>query len=183
MEVSRSTDKNSCPPGYKIWSPRNKMDWQIVYIALGKDLSNYPNNTIVDVTHPYDNYCPGCKDNAMKSTNANIGTLWRTSDGSDWWLRDTKFREPSGDYSSNCYITVTNPDPNNVQFNDYNCDTHDGGITPFSKASEYFCQATQGKRSFNAKPDVLVQISAIVPVQKIRAQWFHSLNTLIQCGK
>ena len=147
IKVSRSTDKNSCPAGYKIWSPRNKNDWQIVWNALGKSKSNYPNNTIIDVTHPYDNFCPGCKNKPMKSTDANIirDKLWRTSDGTDWWLRDTKFSEPSGDYSANCYITITNPAPDNLQFNDYDCGTLDGKITPFQKTSEYFCQMAQGK--------------------------------------
>lgn len=148
MQVSRSTDKDSCPPGYKIWSPRNQKDWKIVWNALGKSKNNYPNNTVIDVTHPYDNYCPGCNDYPMNSNDGNIGKgkLWRTSDGTDWWLRDSKFSEPSGDYSANCYITVTNPVPDNLQFNDYDCSTLDGKITPFSKTSEYFCQIAQGKQ-------------------------------------
>ena len=40
--VRKSTEKNSCPDGFKIWSPRNKNDWTIVYNAMGKNINNYP---------------------------------------------------------------------------------------------------------------------------------------------
>ena len=39
LSVSKITDKNSCPDGYKIWSPRNKNDWEIVWKALGNDIN------------------------------------------------------------------------------------------------------------------------------------------------
>ena len=51
-EVRRITDKHSCPADYKIWSPRSKADWAIVYNAMGQDIGNYPSNPylIIDVT-------------------------------------------------------------------------------------------------------------------------------------
>ena len=68
LKVSKSTQKNSCPTGWKIWSPRNKNDWTIVYNALGQNFRNYPKKTalIVDVTRN-DNGCGGCKNYAMNS--------------------------------------------------------------------------------------------------------------------
>ena len=46
---------------------------------------------------------------------------WKTTDGSAWWLRDTKFINPSGDYNANCYLQVYDPTPDNVRFNDNEC--------------------------------------------------------------
>merc|ERR1711981_295060 len=37
--VRRSTETDSCPNGYKIWSPRNKNDWTIVFNAMGKSIN------------------------------------------------------------------------------------------------------------------------------------------------
>ena len=68
LKVSKSTQNNSCPIGWKIWSPRNKNDWTIVYNAMGKKLANYPKQPqlIVDVTRN-DNGCGGCDKYAMNS--------------------------------------------------------------------------------------------------------------------
>merc|ERR1712176_752535 len=49
FKVSKSTMKNSCPAGYKIWSPRNKNDWTRIYNAMSKK-----------------NGCGGCNKFAMK---------------------------------------------------------------------------------------------------------------------
>ena len=131
LKVSKSTDKNSCPSGWKIWSPRNKNDWTIVYNAMGKNLKNYPQkpHLIVDVTRPADK-CGGCTGSAMKSTTPQQRS-WTTTDGSAWWLRDSRFNEPNGDYQANCYLQLYDVNPNNVGFNDYKCG--------FS-SSDYLCQ-------------------------------------------
>ena len=131
LRVYRSTEKNSCPSGWKIWSPRNKNDWTLVYNALGKNFADYPNNPqlIVDVTRNQ-NGCPGCKNYAMNS-GVIEQVLWQTSDGSAWWLRNSRYNEPSGDYHANCYLEVQNADPNNVQFRDSLCNYG---------SSDYLCQ-------------------------------------------
>ena len=68
LKVSKSTEQNSCPSGWKIWSPRNKNDWTLVYNALGQDTANYPKSPIliVDVTRNA-NGCGWCTDYAMNS--------------------------------------------------------------------------------------------------------------------
>merc|ERR1711981_644002 len=85
--VRKSTETDSCPNGYKIWSPRNKNDWTIVFNAMGKSINKYPKKPhfIIDVTRPA-NGCGGCTKYAMKSTTSQQGS-WRTKDGSAWWLR------------------------------------------------------------------------------------------------
>ena len=130
-KVTKSTQANSCPSGWKIWSPRNKNDWTLVYNALGKNIKNYPRkpHLIVDVTRGA-NGCGGCTKYAMKS-GVSQQSSWKTTDGSDWWLRDSKYGEPNGDYHANCYLDVTNVDPNDVRFNDLNCG---------HSAEDYLCQ-------------------------------------------
>merc|ERR1712203_912165 len=134
--VRRSGDKSSCPTGWKIWSPRNKNDWTKVYNAMGKNINNYPKkpHLIVDVTRPA-NGCGGCTKYAMRSTTAQQGS-WRTTDGSAWWLRDAKYNEPNGDYHANCYLHVYDVNPNNVRFNDGNCNYY---------STEYLCQPAAKK--------------------------------------
>jgi len=98
---------------------------------LGKNIKNYPQKPhfIVDVTRPA-NSCGGCTKYAMKSSTAQQGS-WRTKDGSAWWLRDAKYNEPNGDYHANCYLHIYDVNPNNVRFNDGNCNYY---------STEYMCQ-------------------------------------------
>ena len=91
LRVKKSTDPNSCPSGWKIWSPRNKNDWIIVYNALGRNKGNYPFKPylLIDITRNQ-NGCGGCTSHAMKS-GVTQQSSWGTSDGSAWWLRDTTY--------------------------------------------------------------------------------------------
>ena len=133
LEVKKSTEKNSCPSGWKIWSPRNKDDWTLVYNALGKDFGKYPQNPnlIVDVTSQEG--CGGCSDYAMNS-GVSEQSSWKTSDGSAWWLRDSKYKEPSGNYHADCYLAILQVDPNDVKFDDRKCK---------ASSTDYFCQPVQ----------------------------------------
>merc|ERR1712032_1564576 len=135
MGVRKSTETDSCPNGWKVWSPRNKNDWTLVYNKMGKNINNYPKKPhfIIDVTRPA-NGCGGCKSYAMKS-GVSQQSSWRTKDGSAWWLRDSKYNEPSGDYHANCYLHVYDVNPNNVRFNDGSCSYY---------STEYLCQPTRG---------------------------------------
>merc|ERR1712019_267374 len=56
---------------------------------------------------------------------------WKTTDGSNWWLRDGRYNEPNGDYHANCYLHIYDVNPNNVRFNDGNCNYC---------STEYMCQ-------------------------------------------
>ena len=64
---------------------------------------------------------------------------WHTDDGAPWWLRDSKFNEPNGDYHANCYLHVYKVDPNDVQFNDANC-AH--------SSTDYMCQPVKGTQCY-----------------------------------
>ena len=137
LVVKRTTDPHSCPAGFKIWSPRNKNDWTIIFNAMGNKIGNYPQkhndperpSVLIDVTRR-ENGCGGCSNYAMKSDVPQQGS-WSTTDGSAWWLRDTKYIEPNGDYSANCYLEFTDMNPEEVKFNYRDCN---------AGSSDYLCQ-------------------------------------------
>lgn len=131
--VSRSTQKNSCPLGTKIFSPANINDWK-TFLKSAKPLRSP--SWIIDVTRPQ-NGCGGCTRNAMNSRNPAQGT-WRTSDGSAWWLRSTRYTEPNGDYTANCYLDLwkTPVNENSVMFNDHRCKAN---------SNAYYCQPVRSR--------------------------------------
>ena len=131
FKVSKINQQDSCPVGWKIWSPIDKADWTAVYNALGKSIKNYPRkpDLLVDVTRNT-NGCGGCKNYAMNSYVIQQSS-WRTSDGSSWWLRDSKFNQPAGNYYANCFLRVYDVDPKNVRFNYGSC---------ASASTDYLCQ-------------------------------------------
>jgi len=128
-DVRRSKDKNSCPRGTKIFAPSTKNDWRTLLGSTGP--LAHP-HWIVDITRPQ-NGCGGCTSNAMNSHNKNQKS-WVTSDGSPWWLRSSKYSQPSGDYSANCFLNLGKTKPANedsVTFDDKSCNYH---------SKSYYCQ-------------------------------------------
>merc|ERR1711907_205909 len=129
--VHRSTETNSCPDGWKIFSPRNKQDWETVASAVTINQLKSP-YAIVDITSPNNGCGEGCTAHPMNSDNSIQGNYWKTRDGSKWWLRSTKYGEPNGDYTANCYMQLHSiDDPNAITFNDGNCNYH---------SKTYLCQ-------------------------------------------
>jgi hypothetical protein len=127
LRVHKRGQKNSCPKGMKLFSPRSARDWQTVANSGG--LIKAP-HSIVDVTRPQ-NSCGGCSRHAMNSWN-RYQSSWRTEDGSPWWLRGNRYGEPNGDYHGNCYLYVHHIHSNGyTNFNDHNC---------YYNANSYYCQ-------------------------------------------
>jgi len=131
LRVKRATDKDSCPEGTKLFSPRSREDWRTVLDSAGPLRSPH---WIVDVTRPQ-NGCAGCTKAPMNFEVPQQAT-WRTQDGSPWWLRSSRYSEPNGDYKANCYMDLWH-NPNNadsVTFNDGNCNYN---------SNSYYCQPRQ----------------------------------------
>jgi len=128
LDVRRANDKNSCPSGTKIFAPKSRVDWK-TFIDSATPLRNP--HWIIDVTRPQ-NGCGGCTRHPMNSQQAAQAT-WRTSDNSPWWLRSTRYGEPNGDYSANCYLDLWHAPGNEdtVTFNDGRCNYH---------SKSYYCQ-------------------------------------------
>jgi len=143
LDVYRSNDKNSCPPGTKIFSPRSRSDWK-TFIASAMPLRSP--NWIIDITRPT-NGCGGCAKASMNSGSPQQAT-WRTADGSAWWLRAAKHTQPNGDgytmddgtkphgdYKANCYMNILNaPNEDGIAFDDDDCNVH---------SSSYYCQSVK----------------------------------------
>jgi hypothetical protein len=134
ITVYKSTQKNSCPEGMKIFSPRSRADWK-TFLKSAEPLR--APNWIIDITRPQTG-CGGCKRYAMNSKKPQQAT-WRTSDGSPWWLRSTLFKEPSGDYSANCFMDLYKApaNENTIYFNDEKC---------HYRSRSYYCQPLQKKQ-------------------------------------
>ena len=126
LRISKSTQKNSCPQGWKLWSPSSQQDWTTATASI--DIPGAP-HVIVDVTRSKDG-CGGCTKYPMKSSVPQQSS-WVTSDGSPWWLRDTSYKEPNGDYVANCYLSVSRTTPTDIKFNDGNC---------AYSSNQYLCQ-------------------------------------------
>jgi len=131
LDVRKSTAFNSCPKGTKLFSPASKSDWQTVIASVGPLRAPH---WIIDVSKPSGG-CTGCRNHAMNSGNRfQRQQGWRTSDGSPWWLRSTKFNQPDGNYAANCVLMINPVAGNNVNkitFDDYGCNYH---------SKSYYCQ-------------------------------------------
>jgi len=136
ITVYKSTQKNSCPKGMKLFSPASRDDWKTFLNSAGPLRAP---NFIVDITRPQ-NSCGGCTKYSMKSSSPQQAT-WRTSDGSPWWLRSTRWNEPNGDYTGNCFLDISgNPNsPDTLHFNDHNCNY---------RSRSYYCQPTRNDPNY-----------------------------------
>merc|ERR1719262_532727 len=128
LHTRAKVQKNSCPSGMKLFSPRSRADWKTFLNSAGPLRAPH---WIIDVTRPQ-NGCGGCTRYPMKSSTAQQAT-WRTSDGSAWWLRNSRYNEPNGDYTANCYMDLwrTPKSANTIQFNDWRCNY---------RSRSYYCQ-------------------------------------------
>jgi len=151
LEVSKSTQKNSCPAGTKVFSPRTREDWK-TFLDSATPLRSP--SWIVDVTRPA-NGKGGGEMEPMNSDNLAQKT-WRTADGSAWWLRSLAYTEPSGDYEANCYLDLWhNPqNENSVGFNDRDCKNY---------ANSYYCQPVRRAERPAPSPSALADWSPPEP--------------------
>merc|ERR1711865_370359 len=133
LDVRKSTQKNSCPMGTKLFSPASRADWKVL-IDSAKPLRSP--HWIIDVTRPQ-NGCGGCTGSPMNSGVAAQRT-WGTADSSPWWLRSSRYSEPNGDYHANCFLDLwhTPANENSVTWNDGNCNYH---------SNSYYCQPVKKK--------------------------------------
>eukprot|EP00435_Cladocopium_sp_Y103_P020343 s1661_g4.t5 len=91
-KVSKSTEVNDCPKDWKIFSPRSKEDWETI-ISLDDVLKPH---LVVDVTQDKAG-CGGCTQKAMNS-DEDGQSMWKTLDGSAWWLSASPYLEPNGHF-------------------------------------------------------------------------------------
>jgi len=133
LSVSKSIQKNSCPKGMKIFSPRSRADLKTFIISAQPLRAPH---WIIDITRPRAG-CGGCAKYAMNSKVPNQAT-WKTSDGSAWWLRSTRYNQPTGDYTANCFMDLWRvpSSEDTIQFNDKKCEY---------RSRSYYCQPIMKK--------------------------------------
>ena len=113
IRTSRSTDNDSCKAmGLNMVVPRTKEHWRSLLNRFGTSYFN----TIPGISKPGGggNYTGF----AMRSGSVPD---WRALDGGSWFMRDSPYSEPNGDYDGNCWLLMYNFDVNNIQFNDGGC--------------------------------------------------------------
>ncbi len=118
IATSRSTDNNSCKAlGMDIVYPRSKAHWKIMLDKYGSSFFA----TIPGVTKPNNggNYT-NCPMRSPKHYGSGC-SAWRVPDGGRWWMRDSNYSEPNGDYTANCWLSMYKHDINDIRFNDGNC--------------------------------------------------------------
>lgn len=100
LNVSKSSHANSCPMGWKIFSPQSKADWET---ALSSTALPKAPDILVDVTSK-DKTCTECGGLLMNS-GVSEQSSWITQDGTAWWLRGDEY-QPTGNYVRKCYLKI-----------------------------------------------------------------------------
>ncbi|NDK10015.1 hypothetical protein GW846_04495 [Candidatus Gracilibacteria bacterium] len=107
----RSTDNNSCKEvGMDMLVPRTKDLFAYVIQRYGSSYFR----VMPGIFKPTNggNY-------TSVAMNSETAPDWKAVDGGKWWLRDTPYTEPSGDYTANCWLQVRSvSDINNITIND-----------------------------------------------------------------
>ena len=90
------------PLGLDLVMPRSKYHWRAMKNAV---INGNPGGyfgwyfqTSYGVYRDTDAFGRGFTTRVMNSTDPIAGQAWRVKDGGRWWLRDTTFGEPNGDY-------------------------------------------------------------------------------------
>lgn len=99
QRFSRFNQGNTCRTyGYEVTPFRNRKHFTMIYDKWGYNtLKSYTYSAHIYKTGGGGRYT-GC---AMKKGSCGG---WRAYDGKDWWLRDTTYGEPNGDYSGWCHL-------------------------------------------------------------------------------
>jgi len=124
-DARRANDRNSCPRGTKLFSPRTRADWQTIMASGGALRAPH---WIVDITRS----TKFSNNRARMNSRNKVSQAWETSDDSPWWLRSTTYSEPNGDYSANCFLNIKSAsNVRDITFNDGSCNYH---------SKSYYCQ-------------------------------------------
>ena len=104
---------NSCSElGMALVIPRTKAHWQSLFdfVNITLDASLYVYfRAVTGIVKSSDFYAscqlPGRENSIMNSEYCSkTPNGWRATDGGGWWLRDSTYPEPQGDYFANCFL-------------------------------------------------------------------------------
>ncbi len=113
--------------GLDLVMPRSKYHWRAMQNAVnnarpGGEFSDYF-QTSYGIYRNTDSNGVNFAGEVMNSADGVAGLAWRVKDGGRWWLRDTPYSEPNGDYTLNGLLwggMYSNWDLQSLTFNDSN---------------------------------------------------------------
>lgn len=104
--VSYVTDTNGGTPlGLDLVMPRSKYHWRAMQnaVKVARPSGSFDNYfaTSYGIYRNTEAYGGNFTSRVMNSSDPVAGLAWRVKDGGRWWLRDTPYGEPNGDYALN----------------------------------------------------------------------------------
>lgn len=129
-----SVQANGCTGlGLNMVIPRSEAHWTTMFAFVANVLNaSVPSyfQTVPGISKPTDGLtsCLGGGLGVMNSANClSVTGSWQASDGGQWWLRDTAYSQPDGNYASNSLLALglwngqsSGLDPTNLGFDDGN---------------------------------------------------------------
>ena len=119
IRTSKHTDHDTCKEhGLDMVVPKSREHWKLL-------LSKYDKSYFATIPGIYKPTNGGDFRKVAMNSDAMPAGGYRAIDGGDWWLRDTPYGEPNGNYHANCWLKardVSNPD--DLKFDDHDCRYH-----------------------------------------------------------
>jgi len=113
IRTYRSTDNNTCKTLWMdIMVPRTKNHLKAALDKYGRDYFS----VVPWISKPSNGW-----NYTNVAMNSNSAPDRKAVDWWRWWLRDSRYSEPNGDYDANCWLSMYNWDINNIKFNDWHC--------------------------------------------------------------
>uniref|UniRef100_A0A7S0SNI9 C-type lectin domain-containing protein n=1 Tax=Mantoniella antarctica TaxID=81844 RepID=A0A7S0SNI9_9CHLO len=148
VSVQKTTSQNGCTPlGLQMMIPRSKAHWYAAadYVSLTGRAMSSVFQVVPGISKPCDGRtdCDGGRgvlsSDACAASAAASECTWQATDRGRWWLRDTSYNQPSGDYARDCYLAMYDEARNwvtpwtadakePVWFNDYECNAFTGDM-------------------------------------------------------
>ena len=108
--VSYVTEENGGTAlGLDLVMPRSKYHWRAMQNAVS---TQRPTGefwqyfgTSYGIYRATDDFGGNFTSDSMNSADSNNNRAWRVKDGGRWWLRDTPYSEPNGDYALNGFLS------------------------------------------------------------------------------
>jgi hypothetical protein len=103
---------NSCTSlGLSLVIPRTQAHWQSMFDFVTNTLGAplYAYLRVLTGIVKSDGYTPclGGGNGIMNYGNCSgVANGWHAADGGPWWVRDTAYIEPQGDYNANCFLGI-----------------------------------------------------------------------------
>ena len=115
ISTNKQTDPDTCKAhGYTMIVPKSRAHWKHLWAKYGRSYFN----TIPGIYKPTDG---GDYTQVAMNSQAMTPGGYRAIDGGAWWLRDTLYSEPNGNYKANCWLGYRESNVDDLKFDDANC--------------------------------------------------------------